>query len=317
MTLLVDRKEIPRPVGRDEWLRARRPYFGASAAAVLFDRHPYLSPGDFATSKLTGKEQQRTQAMERGIRLEAVIADWWAEMNDCQVYEPPVMFTAGRVCATVDRLVGSTGAQSSGPAVGEAVEIKSINQYAPSPVPYWIDQCQAIMLCTGTERCWLVWFDSTMEIKSVSLAADEERMGQIVDGAERFMAAIDLGMIPDWVSLDYANQMALHPQPTLGVVELDDAGMGWVSALATARAARLAAERDEERIKAAVAGILGDHEVGTFHGAPVVTWKSIRGSMVLDVERLKAEHPELLVDYWTTKPGSRRMMVATDTEDAA
>ncbi len=197
------------------------------------------------------------------------------------------------------------------PQIGDTVEVKTATGYAREPLPYWLDQMQAIMLCTGSERGWLVWFDSTLDLQYTKIDADHERQAAIVDGAERFMAAIDMGIVPDWVKLDYANQLALHPTAA-GKVELDDAGMNWVTALAQARAHRLAAERDEERIKAEVAGLLGDNEVGTFCGAPVVTWKSVKGSMTLDTERLKAEQAPLLESYWVPRAPSRRMNVVLE-----
>lgn len=309
----VRRSVVHKPEDRDEWLAVRRPWFNASYASVLFDRHPYVSPGDVATIKLTGREQKQTMAMDRGRRLEDVIGTWWAETEGmCKVIEPKVLYTAGRVMATVDRLALGYDGEEAVP-----VEIKTANVFAPAPLPYWLDQCQAIMLCAEAREMVLVWFDSTMELRFKHVAEDPALQQRILDGAERFMAAVDLGMVPDWVSLSYENQVRLHPA---GVddVELDDAGYNMVVALATIRRARLAAEREEERIKADIAGMLGEREVGTFRGVPVIKWSNVKGRRTLDTKRLAAEHPAEVADYWVQAEGTRRMIpVGMDEETAA
>jgi hypothetical protein len=92
------------------------------------------------------------------------------------------------------------------------------------------------------------------------------------------MAALDLGMEPSWVALSYSNQSALHPEVKRPEVALDTVGYNMVVALGTMRRARLAAEREEERIKAEIAGLLGDAEVGTFNGAEIIRWSMVKGS---------------------------------------
>jgi predicted phage-related endonuclease len=306
------RSTVPKPEDRDEWLAVRRPYFNASYAAALFDEHPYVTAGDVATIKLTGKEQAQTRAMDRGRRLEDVIAKWWADEQGCEVYEPNKLYIAGRVMATVDRLVDDGGAEPLMP-----VEIKTANIIAPEPLPYWVIQCQAIMLCTGARALALVWFDSTMDLRSRMLAADEITQEAIADGAERFMAAIDLGMVPDWVGLSYANQLDLHPEARVPPVALDDAGFNAVMALRFVKSQRLAAEREEERIKAEIAGLLGEAEAGTFGGKEIVRWSNVKGRRDLDAKRLAAEHPDVAASYWVERAGTRRMTVVGNEEEAA
>jgi hypothetical protein len=301
------RRTIPKPEDRDEWLALRRPFFNASYAAVLFDEHPYVTAGDVATIKLTGKEQAQTRAMDRGRRLEDVIGKWWADENDCTVYEPNQLYVAGRVMATVDRIVDEADATYANVDPGTPVEIKTANIFAPTPLPYWVCQCQAIMLCTGADSLALCWFDSTMDLRSTVLDADARMQGLISEGAERFMAAIDMGMVPDWVGLSYRNQLDLHPESRVPAVELDDDGFNWVTALAQVKRARVAAEREEERIKAVVAGILGEAEAATFGGKEIVRWPTVKGGRQLDAKRLAAEHPDVVADYWVERASSRRM----------
>jgi predicted phage-related endonuclease len=298
-------RTVARPLSRDEWLAARRPWFNASAAAVLWDRHPFLDPGDYATVKLTGKEQEATRAMQRGLRLEDVIAQWWADDHRCKVVEPDVLHVRGRVMATVDRMVLDTGMP---------VEIKNPSRRVREPEQYWIDQCQAIMWTVDTDEIVLVWFDSSMEIHDRVINRDPEFGPELARRADEFMAAIDLGIVPDWVTLSYDNIAALHPDPA-GRVVLDNNGLELVRKLDTIRLIRRDAEADEKRVKDELARLLGEAAVGTWAGLEVLTWKAIKGTRVLDHKRLAEDHPDLVAEYMVDRPGTRRMLVHLGTGD--
>jgi len=124
-------------------------------------------------------------------------------------------------------------------------------------------------------------------------------------------------MVPDWVGLSYANQSDLHPEARVPPLALDDAGFNAVMALRFVRSQRIAAEREEERIKAEIAGLLGDHEAGTFGGREIIRWANIKGRRDLDTKRLAAEHPEIVADYTIQRDGGRRMTLVGTEDEAA
>lgn len=304
-------RTIPRPTDRDEWLAARRPYFNASAASVLWDRHPFLTPGDYATTKLTGREQTQTRAMQRGLRLEDVIAQWWADDNRCKVVEPDHLYVRGPIMATVDRVV--TGCDTPAFPVGTPIEIKNPGHRVREPELHWLDQCQAIMYAAAAPEMVLVWFDSSMEIHERSLFADEDFAIELADKAEQFMAAIELGIVPDWITLSYDNAADLYPNPA-GRLELDDHGLDLVQKLDVIRQIRRDAEADERKLRDQLAGLLLDCEAGAWRGQDIVTWKATKSTMVVDVKRLAEENPDLAARYLTERPGSRRMLVHLGAE---
>lgn len=294
----MNRSTLPKPADRDDWLEVRRPYFNASAAAVLWDRHPFMTPGDYATIKLTGVEQEQTSAMRRGVMLEDAIATWWSVEHACAVRDVDELYVADRVMATVDKWADDDDCP---------IEIKTTNQFAREPEHHWLDQCQAIMACTGADACWLVWFDPSMQLHEYLVSAYPELQDALLQRAERFMAAIDLGIVPDWVELSYQNVAQLHPQPA-GAVELDDAALDLVRELATLRQIKRDAEKEEQVTKDALAKLLLDHEIGTWNGVEVLTWKTGKPSFRLDVDMLTADHPDLVERYSREQPGSRRML---------
>lgn len=295
----MERTLIPKPADRGAWLEERRPYFNASAAAVLWDRHPFMTQAHYATSKLSGRDDAETRDMRRGNVLEHPIAQWWAEDHGYEVYDPDVLYRCDHLLYTPDCCV----------ADAELVEIKTARGYLHEPEVHWLDQCQAACLCADTPGIHLVWFDSTLDYGYLWVERDEAWGQAIYDAAATFMAFIDMGMVPEGVQLTYEQQTKVHPLATVAKAVLDDDSYQWVQALATARAARLAAERDEERVKAELARILGEAEEGWWRGAPVITWRNDRPSKRLDAKAMVAAYPELARQYTVPKMGVRKMLV--------
>lgn len=296
--LPVPRTTVPKPLERDDWLAVRRPYFGASSAAVLFDRHPYQTPGDLAAVKLTGREPAQTRAMARGIRLEDVIARWWADEHADVAVDVDVLYVAGPMMATVDRWAQGDDCP---------IEIKTTSIRSYEPQPYWLDQCQAIMLCADAPVIWLVWFDPSMDIHEQMVVANPSLQAEMLQRAERFMAAIELGIVPDWIELSYDNVVALHPAPT-GHADIGDVGLSLVRQLDAVRQVRLDAEKAEAALKDELAALLGNREAGTWNGLEVVSFRAVKGSTVFDRHMFAADHPDLAEKYMVERPGSRRMI---------
>ena len=297
---------IDKPADRLEWLKVRAPYFNASSAAVLFDRHPFQSAADYAIEKLGDVvDNEPTDPMNRGRHLEAGIADWFGETMGWTLMEPGVLYGHGPLLATVDRIVEQTGSP---------VEIKTYNGYTSEPLPYWLDQCQAVLACTDTDTLYLVWMDASMSLQWCEVDRDEVFIADLVARAERFMAAIELGMMPDWITPEAHHVAALHPDPS-GEVVLDDETAEWLREFDEHRKAAKYHEAAMKEIKDQVANVLGDAEVGVHDGVTVVSWRKVKGRSSFDQAAFKAEHPELVGRYVKVGAPSRRFVVAGGSED--
>jgi hypothetical protein len=299
--LVADRTTIPKPADRGAWLAARRPWFNASAAAVLFDRHKYQTAGDYAAEKLTGEETDENRAMIRGTRLEDAIARWWADENHVEVSEPDTLYTAGRVMATVDRLVVASGTP---------VEIKTTKIPTARPADYWIDQCQAIMACVDSPTLELVWFDASMDLQTATLTADVDHQQTLLARAERFMAAIDLGFAPDWVMLSAKNIAAIYDKPKERV-DLTADEFDLVRAYDMVRSVRLEAEKDEAAIKDRLARVLMDKEKAAYNGLDVLSWTAVAAAPTFNRAQFRKDHPELHDEYLEPGKPSRRFNLMT------
>jgi len=295
----MERSTVPRPAERDAWLAARRPYFNASATSVLWDRHPYLTPGAYAVEKLAGAHQSVTRAMEMGTRFEEPVARWWADEAGVEVYQPDELYIAGRLMASLDRRVVGTD---------EVVEVKCTTRYVREPLLYWLDQCQAQCLAADVAGVHLVWMDASLDYAHYWVERDEAWGAEIARGAEWWMSFIDMGMEPEGVKLTYEETYATHPVAEVAKVELDGEGRQWVVALVHARHTRLAAERDEERIRAEVAARIGDAEEGWWNGESIVTWRNDRPTYRFDAKAHAAAERTCHGRFMVPKAPVRRLL---------
>lgn len=283
---------VAMPAERAAWLALRERYWNASDTAALFAEHPFVTLADVAVRKLTGKRQAETAGMARGHRFERPVAEWWSEQHDIAIVPTDRMFLHDDlVLATPDYLIVGVD--------DECVEVKVTTHTVVEPLRYWVWQCQAQCLAGDLRRVHLAVFDRHQELQSFVIERDDAACALIVERARVFMDAVRAGDMPDDVDLTYDHQLALHPVSTPATVELDDTAAALVRRLDTARTFARQVDAEEERVRAALAAILGDAGAGTVNGATVVTWRS-QQRHGLDVAALRREHPDVAEQFTTT-----------------
>jgi predicted phage-related endonuclease len=297
MTAITDSPQPRSP----EWHKLRHGSFNASSASVLFDRHPFQTPGDLAVSKLADEPivEDDNPAMRRGRHMEAAIADWYSEEYGVKVYEAS-MHRKGVMMFSPDRWI---------PASERYLEIKTTSQYVDEPLVYWVDQCQAGMHCTDTETMVLAWVDATMQMQVAEIDRDDEFIADMVGRAERFMAAIEMGMVPDWIQpeLTAANVTALHPAP-VGEKELSEADVALLAHYGHLKEYAKALDAEMADVKDALARVLADAEAGVFNGETLVTFKAPKREPVFDRAAFHADHPGLYAEYLRAAAPSRTFL---------
>ena len=284
-----------------EWHELRHGSFNASLAAVLFDRHPYESPGNVAVSKLADEPvlAEVTSAMRRGTHMEAAISDWYAEEYGVMLHVA-AMHRKGVMMASPDRWC---------PSRDQYIEIKTTSLYVDEPLQYWLDQCQAVMFCTDTATMTLVWVDATMAMQVADVDRDDEFITEMVERADRFMAAIELGMVPDWIvpQLTAGNVTTMYPAP-VGEKQLSLDDVILLTKYGELKAQAKAVDNMLDEIKDDVARVLADAEAGVYEGETVVTWKATKPRPGFDQAGLKADHPDLFAEYVTQGRASRTFL---------
>lgn len=286
------RIEIPKPADRDEWLKVRAPYVGASEAAALVGEHPFLTLAELAVEKLRGGSiREDTSAMRRGRHLEHAVAAWWEEEHGIALVEPDVLYVYDdTLIATLDRRV-------VGANIG--VEIKTSNRFVGEIARSWYWQAQAQCLCADLDQVHVVVLDPGMDLKLFEVDPDAEDQALLLEAATKFLHHVRAGELPPDVELGYRAAAALHPDVTTTAVDLDAEAFGWCRALHALQSRIRDLQTDEDRLKGMIAHRLGDAAEGHHDGALVCTWRTIARTSI-DAKRLRAEHPEIAKECTTS-----------------
>jgi putative phage-type endonuclease len=272
---------------RAEWLAARRRFITASDVAAVLGLSPFGSPLSVYAAKVAGVEMEETPWMRRGRRMEAVVADEYAEVTGRPVVNPGPYVLAVHpdlpwLAATLDRETGSS-ALLPAPAHGAGpLEIK-----APRDAHGWEDdkaplhyelQLQTQIACTratwGT-LCALLGQDADGPVVRDRLPHARALAG-VVPQLEEFWARVQRQDPPPVQELPREADAvrALWADANDLTVELDDAALDLVERWERAKAARNEADKLARQLdthlralmKSATFGQLPD---GSYIKAPV------------------------------------------------
>lgn len=281
-TETFDRVSIAKANTDEGWWTQRAPFIGASAAAVLFGEHPFITLGQLARERTLGTRQPDNAAMMRGRFLEDGVARWWAHVHDTEVREVDVLYSCNKVLiATLDRVIVDE------PVI---VEVKTTSQRVHDVERYWWWQCQAQLACTGFERVEVAVLDGSMTLQSFTVLPDADAMHAVVDEAAAFLKRVD-----DPVECA-AMINEVQPAPPASV-ELDAHARTLVKAWAFAQARASVLDDDIGRIKGMLDHALGKCDSGTVNGREVIRRMHRTYRNALDITRLRKEQPEVVKEY--------------------
>ena len=297
--LLLEPWTVRKPAhGSVEWLKARKwrngePLVAASDAAAVHGVHRFKTMAQLAVELLDSADPVETvpnAAMERGNRLEPVLLHWASTELGKEVYSPDVLYGYGRCVATLDGLT----------ADGDIVECKTTVRRFDGRLPlYWRWQGVQQAICHGGSRVLWVVLDGDLNLSMTEQLVSQDDMVEHLRAVDRFLAAIDMGMLPAETVPTVEDIARLNPEPSPVPAELPESSyelFDWYQNMS-----KIAddAKKELERCKAEIAALLGSSEVGMLHGKEAVTWKvSTRRSF--DAARFEAENPELASQYMKT-----------------
>jgi len=296
---------IPKPAhGSTEWLNIRwaDPTTGmrrisASAAAAVHAEHRYTTPADLASELLAPNPptpKPTSPAMDRGNALEPALLAWAGEQLGETIVTPDELYVAGRLIATLDGIWGAPDAPDG------VVEAKTSRDRWTGTLPStWMWQGVQQAICADVDTIWWVILDGELDLHLFQQEVNTWEKQHHTQKCEEFLAAIDMGFAPPFVSFTYSHVTQQHPEPCEVSVDLPEQAASMIARLAAAKHKLAEAREQEDALKADVARMLGDAEVGKLDGRPVVSWRSqVRSGF--DTKRFIAEHPELAREYHTT-----------------
>ncbi|MEV4604824.1 lambda-exonuclease family protein [Amycolatopsis sp. NPDC049253] len=276
------REVLPADIDRETWLAERRKGIGGSDTPVLFGESKYQSVYGLWLDK-TGQlvDEDASYAMMRGNWLEPHLADWFAEQTGLAVARAGLLASLDRdhLRTTPDRLV----------ADGGVLEIKTHSVYA-DVAKEWRDggisraaylQAQQQLAVTGRTHAWFVaWIDPVPHLRG-PVQRDDAVIADIIDRTDRFWTEHVLTGTPPEVDLATItdDEIAVRWPTAVPGTSVEAQYPAHVEALLAERAELKAAGKTTDarlsEVEAALKVFVGDAEVLTVEGRPVLTYKTV------------------------------------------
>jgi putative phage-type endonuclease len=263
---------------RDEWLEWRRQGIGASDIAGILGISPWASPWSVWADK-SGMlpPDPADEYMTAGRWLEAAIGPWFTHETGLYVTGEQTWCTHPKwpwVRATPDGFVVESEHSSIDDALG-GLEIKILGggkRWDTIPEHYQA-QGQWQMLTTSLERVYFaVLMGRRLDIHE--LKRDEADIAYMLDKAEQFWSGHVIDGVPppiDGHDATLAALATLYPTADKKVTVAIDDVAGTLPMLAAAKAAKAAAEQDENAASAVLRWAMKDAYEGTVDGERAVT----------------------------------------------
>ncbi|WP_327088563.1 YqaJ viral recombinase family protein [Nonomuraea sp. NBC_01738] len=307
---------LPGDAPRPQWLAARRRGIGGSDALAVLGLSPYGSRYSVWADK-SGRlrEQDDNEPMFWGRRLEPILAEEFTARTGIEAAPCGLMANVDRPwqLASVDRLT----------ADGGVLEIKTTSAYKASDwdAEQIADaaeaQLQHYLAVTGLEHGYAAALIGGQRLEIRHVQRDERLIQMLIEAeAELWQMVLD-GTPPalDGSDASLAALAEIYPTAADRRVALDAETVAALRRYDAWCAEETALKKAKQAAKASVCGQLRDGTTGTFGGVEVVTWKNT-GSFdedaftaalpdiaaacqksVLDVQAVKARHPELYAAY--------------------
>lgn len=297
--------------GSADWLRLRRRnpigeiIVSASNAAVVHGTHRFTTPAELALDLLDPADPQPTaptEAMERGTLLEPALLAWADKQSQImfRIHEPLSMYGYKRMISTLDGLAGIYGRECY------PVECKTTNRRWDGVLPeYWRWQGVQQAMCVDSWKVFWVILDSNLRFHLHEQIVTDEDKQEHEWAVEKFLAALDMGMMPENATLTVEDLARMHPEPSSVPVELPENARELLDWYHAASRQVQVAKQELDACKAEIASLLGAAEVGVLDGDEVVTWKHSR-RWSFDGARFESEHPAMFREY--QKQSSYRTM---------
>lgn len=175
------------------------------------------------------------------------------------------------------------------------------------PLPYLL-QTQHALACAGGTHAWVPVVVLNRQFRIYRVQRDEDLIAQLTEKERAFWQHVLDKTPPPPISVDDAYEQ--WPQDAGTAIQCDVATALAVVDYTNAKAKIKAAEMDADLAKSQIAKYMGLNATLTAtNGKPLITWKTAKGSVKVDVDKMRAAHPDIVKAFEFEQPGSRRMLI--------
>jgi len=312
---LIDTRNIERA----DWLAVRRTGIGGSDAAAAVGLSPYKSPLELWLEK-TGRDgglakpdpTDTTHPVYWGTLLEPIVAAAYTQRTGRKLRRVHAVLQHPQhafMLANLDReIVGVPGVQ--------ILECKTAGEHGArlwrDGVPEYVQlQVQHQLSVTGKQMADVAVLLCGQKLEVYRIERDEELIARLITLESRFWDYVVSDTPPPADGSESADRAlrCLYPGSGSSVDWSDDSRMSSLfSDLVSIKAHIKEQEAEAERLRQTLQQAMGDASEALFETGRIL-FRRAKDSVGLDIERLRADHPELVNRYAITRPGSRRFRI--------
>jgi putative phage-type endonuclease len=299
-----------RTLSREEWLKARKAFLGASEAGAVLGFNPYRSAYEVFVDKTSPEIQQQepNDAIEFGLRLEPVIADVFMERTGKKVVRDNKIRVSGSIpflSASLDRIIIPNNGEGRG-----VLEIKTVSSEARRqwedriPLNYFA-QIQQQMFVAELQYGFFALLVDGRKFEVIEVAREDEYIQmQNAHLSSFWLDHVAKKVPPPKIVKDLELSNAVSEE----VVEADQRVVDLHTRLCQVKLAMKPLKGQEEQLADELKLFMGERSVLASEGFTLATWKRSKDGVQFDEKRFRAEHPELYERFMVPKPGSRRFL---------
>lgn len=305
---------------RDQWLQVRLRGIGSSDAAAAVGLNPFQSQLQLWMEK-TGRghllpavdPQDDTSPMYWGSLLEPIVAAHYTRRTGNRVRKVNAVLQHPQhpwMLANIDReVMGSPGVQ--------ILECKTAGIHGAflwrDGVPEYVQlQVMHQLAVTGKQAADVAVLIGGQELQIHRIERDETMIAQLIALEHQFWGYVERDQQPPADGSDSANVAlrALYSRESGATLDLrQDLVMSAVFSDLVAVQDFLATQQAlEAQLKQSIQQRMGDASRALFD-AGEVSFKRSKDGTLLDIDKLRKDHFELVMGYQVPKPGSRRFLV--------
>ncbi|MCL8208649.1 MAG: YqaJ viral recombinase family protein [Actinomycetia bacterium] len=296
---------------RDEWLAWRRRGLGGSDAAAVLGVSRYKSPWDVWADKMgLTPPDDPGEAAYWGQRLEPLVAEEFARRTGIAVASWPYLLQHPEhpwMLANLDRVTGDGGILEC-----KTTHPRHAAEWDDDGIPVeYLCQVQHYLAVTGAPHAWVAVLIGGQDFRTTRIERDAAFIADLIALEAAFWRRVASRIPPEPDGSPAARRtlLQLYPEATRDEAALPPDAEAWARAYLEAAAREAAAATDKERAAQALMALLGDARAGTA-GPYRVAWTPTTQRR-LDLDRLKAEHPDLYAAYTVTQSTRRFRVTAT------
>jgi putative phage-type endonuclease len=316
---LVTTKAMP----REEWLDVRKSGIGSSDAAAAVGLNPYKSQlelwlektgRDAALPKIDPNDEESPAYW--GNMLEPIVASHYTKRTGNRVRRINAVLQHPNpdypwMLANIDReVIGAADVQI---LECKTAGINGARLWKEGVPEYVVLQVQHQLAVTGKQAADVAVLLGGQHLEIHHIERDEILIKRLILLEAQFWQYVTSDTLPPVDGTESADRAlrALYPEDNLQTVDFtDDLRMSalfadWLSVKQTISDH----EKVEAKLKQTLQKAMGEASYARFETG-AVSWKKSKGSQTLDTAKLQRDYPELLAQYQTIKPGSRRFIVA-------